>query len=312
MALPVTTTGYGFLKKLQLDNVEPAKHSDHFVAPNEYFPQDAKNILKHAPEGAYIGVGGDRLKIGAALCPNTSHIFQLDHNEMVNRFNNITDSLLNIAFNMDENFILRTATDPLNWKLIAGKRKARSEIIEVLGGDHIELFWPSVMNHFSSNPIHWSLKVPYLSKNYFFKNANYLRHEEQFSKIQAIAKANRTGNILVNLTDTKNVRKIVQYLKRRNIKLGVLDLSNFPTSYGIEKGPDITLKVLQEFLPIAQPNSIFLATTSCTQARWCYFGFTFDYIFSKTSAENRGKIIFDRFEKGVTPNKLCVKHLIQN
>lgn len=94
---------------------------------------------------------------------------------------------------------------------------------------------------------------------YAFKDANYLWYPEQYEKLAKMAREGRIESQVVNIKDTQRTAEIVESVKKKNLKLAVLDLSNaYTPGYA---GEDASEVFAREFSKVSTDDSIFLITS---------------------------------------------------
>lgn len=143
----------------------------NFVAPNEEFPDDAKALLRRAPEGIYLSVGTERAFMGFAMADRASHLMIVDADPKVIRFANINIALLAMSESLDEYRALRFAESHKIWSKKIKDLNLPKEAFSNMDAEGFE-FWSENINREAFNSFHSTeddANGPFAESNYLFK-----------------------------------------------------------------------------------------------------------------------------------------------
>ena len=209
------------LQKLNERNVR----NGLYIRPNEKMPQRAKNILAHAPKGAYVSVGTERSIFGAIQSPNVTHLIFLDRTPAVCAFNNMNMVLMKLSKGHLEDYrYLRQKASLEEWKQHIDKNPALLSEIEkkfVTSEDMFEI-WQFAIR--SGDPVINFENPP--RKNFFTEGTHYLYDDQAFQKIYHLVSNNRVDVVLIDLTEQDKMAELAKAMKEQGLHTSVLDISN--------------------------------------------------------------------------------------
>ncbi|MDE2237691.1 MAG: hypothetical protein KGK30_07360, partial [Elusimicrobia bacterium] len=248
------------------------------VHPNELNPERALPLLQKAPAGLYAGVGSERVWIGAALAPRTTHVIFIDRNPTIVRYNRTNGALFQLAETLEEYKQLRLNASWNEWNSLLQSRgeSLPAETREVLASRSNYLEWREIQE---ANPLSFYSET-------MFAGSNYLKVPPLFSRLQRLAKRQRIRSVELDLEDRKAVAALAQALKKTNVPLGVLDLSNIPYGY---MGGNGMLQLLRSFSTIATEDSL-LMSTQMLGPDWFYSGLRFGDMTSRGLEKGEGAL----------------------
>ena len=288
--LPYTEGRYGV-------NTAPPREIGKFVTPNEWHPEEMRELMRGAPDGAYISVGTERGFIGAALTPNATHLVLADYDPKVVAYNKINIALLTLAKDRKHYVSLRKTESYQEWK------KAGVKLTE----DDFK-FWRSYQT--TLNPdVSYRFKYDFeaMELDEYFIGSNYLKDDKLFAKLKRMAREKKMDAVLLDLTNEDGVRALVQDLKTQNISLSVLDISNaWVHLYSLNESID---KMMDVFSALAKPTSRLLTSHGFSVPHWLYAGFTFRFYRKLKSKEMDFKIVlnsmFDKIYQALLPHDIA-------
>lgn len=241
------TTGYMYGQRVNFDQ---------FIAPNEENPARILPFLKEIPPGAYISIGTERSFMSASMLSPINLLVILDVSEAATVFSRINVLLLKIADSRSDYVYLRFRASLSDWNLSATKAKLTEDEKALLSVAHYN-WWKSEVREntnfstFNRNP-RWRLGF-----NAPFKNANYLFYEENFRRIQALAKANRIWIYNMNVEDISKLNTVLKEISAIGLTVSVWDESNASAYFKSNSSED---SIVEALLPFTQPTSVHLST----------------------------------------------------
>jgi hypothetical protein len=207
---------------------DKVKNKFGFLAPNELFPKDSKPLLDNIPtKGIYIGVGTDRT---LAHTYDASEIIQIDNTPIVVLFNIFNTELIKSCNNRKTYLELR--------KKILNHNNNYPNIDEVINDIITKTSLKSVFNQEKIKEFIKNFRETASlgdNKNIFSKihtideenihgyNTTYLHNNNEFDRIQNLARNCKIKSYLADLSTKEALKPIIDSLNNNTI---VIDISN--------------------------------------------------------------------------------------
>jgi hypothetical protein len=237
-------------------HIEPA---GEYIAPNETLPIYAEKILKHAPQGVYVAVGGaDRGLMSILLSTRSTHLLLADYNPRIVRFNRILVALLKVSENREDFHYLRMRSTHRVWK----ERVKKYESLDLESRRLLMSlpFFDWFRNAHRSGDFHDFLVGPGKGKynRQAFAGINYLYSEPLFAKARLMAREDRIQSILLNLGDFEAVSRALAGVRQAGLCISVLDLSN--AWQAVYLGTEKLRTIIDQFSGYMRTSSLLLLT----------------------------------------------------
>lgn len=244
-----------------------------YVHPNELDPIRAKEIWQAvAPGGVHLSVGSERSFVAAGLIRGVDTLLLTDIDPEVVQYNRVNALLLKLSTDREDYVALRTA------KLSEWKRRANSADISPAETDLLlrgHRFWSSLYKEL--NPLLAPLLDRSSSHGKTFQEANYLRYEAQFNRIQELAKRNAIWTLHINLFDSSNTKTLSGFLASKRKSIHSLDVSNAWT-YRVASD----LRFVKNFSEASTPDTLVVLTrpsiNELLHSVWDYAGLQWRYL----------------------------------
>jgi hypothetical protein len=263
------------------------------ASPNEWNPQDAKEIWAQSQQGGvYVAVGSERAFIGAAQS-NADQLLMVDMDLGVVLFNETNRALIAVAKNREDYLHLRLHSTQAEWIDRANASGLPENLTVALRNpDHFNSWLEGPRNiynrHFKRFQSRPTADSPYKS---LFKGVNYLWDDAAFAKLSKMARENKIKIIQAELDKEDGVAKLKQSMSEMNSPICVFDMSNAWHKQYIEY--DHLIRLFRMLEANGTPRSLLLLTnypskkTTESYAKelgafpsvWDYYGYTFDNIF---------------------------------
>lgn len=261
-----------------------AMDSGVYIRPNEGMPQRAKGILEQAPEGVYMAVGTERGIFGAIQSPKVTHLLMVDANPHICAFNNINFALIKMSKGNRELYRhLRQKASFAEWSKLAIETDALTPYergfvtsLDLYGflkkNLRVSENAPSDIMSFEREP----------GLHHFPREVHYIFDDEAFKKIYHLVSENKVESILLDLADQKSLKLLGQAMKKKNLSLSVLDISNaWSGIYLGEEGLKALVNNTKAFFNLSK-QSFILATSLFFKG-------------PKFAGENEGGNLFSRY-----------------
>jgi hypothetical protein len=221
-----------------------------FVVPNEDQPKNLLPFLKGLPSGAYLSVGTERSFIAAGLTEGLTDLIVTDIDPKVILYVYINTVLLKAAEDRQQYLKMRQA------KTIGELTGLSSRVLD---SDNKNLFvktwlwWARVQDHSGMRALY---ETPSSSPEGKFQNANYLFYEDQFQRVQLLAKEEKIQTFLVDLGEREVMIQLKKWLDKKDIKISAIDLSN-AWSYMVSEKMYESLSIIGD---ASSPGAIVIGT----------------------------------------------------
>jgi hypothetical protein len=220
----------------------------HFLFPNELMTTELNSALKDSAEGVYVSVGTDRSFNNASVSKAT-HLLVLDYDDCVIEFNVINTWLLDIAKDRNDYLHLRLKADFETWKKRYDEKTPALRFMNAYNGNEVSLrtlyrFWEKELRQKGKGMVAVLFEafhaVPAATRTVNVEedrdsiyhvntlNANYLHYDNQFKKIQEMARAGKIEHHQQDITQMgpPGIKTFVQAIEKAQLKISVLDESN--------------------------------------------------------------------------------------
>jgi hypothetical protein len=212
-----------------------------FYSPNEYGPQFVAPLMAGAPQGVYITVGTERAFTVAAVTPEISHLLIADADPNITMFNQVNIALLKISpnqkfyreFRKNPTLVVwnqireayRMGNDPDADFFTAEKfewwmKNSTAQTLESYDSDN----WDRFYNYKKSSLTF--RKEGAVQSAMAFGESQYLENAKAYKKISTMAKEGRIQAVTANLTDSGFLYQVNSELKKNNLKIAGIDISN--------------------------------------------------------------------------------------
>jgi len=224
-----------------------------------------KPMIESAPAGLYLTVGGERGFKAASMMPQITAVYLLDVSDTIIKFNLINRELLK-APSRKEYLNLRWQASFKGWKKYKNIQLSPEDFQwwqqTVRNIQDMPYALPEYLNRYQKSPACTDKDVPdkerqvNLANILNFKAGSYLFDDQLYQRIHKLAINDKIWVSKINLANSAELKKLLKYLKDKDLKIGVLDLNNlFFETY---LNQYVYFKVVQEFLPYGFQTSILL------------------------------------------------------
>ncbi len=208
----------------------------------------AKSLIEKAPAGLYLSVGGERSFRGASMS-NATGLVIMDYSRPVLQFARINRELLK-ADDLQQYLHLRFDATYKEWKKFQKNSKKQTSLTQQ-DYDAWKKFHKSTVGFNLITKLKKGKNVRYEDKEYLvsdldFTTGNYLFDSDLFLRLHHLAVEEKVHLLWINLTEEKNVNRLIATLKDSEEKIGVLDLNNLNIDFYM--GFASYMKLVRRFL----------------------------------------------------------------
>lgn len=208
-----------------------------YMYPNEGNPKELIHAYSRRAPNLYMGVGSERIFIGAALTKALRAIF-LDNDPEVTLFNRVNIALLAVCNDMDDCLELRLLSGLEIWKSRAKNYDKNnpdigllSRYVSYLHDSEVFAWWndnvrsKKIIN--AGKPGTNELLVAMHENNKkYFEEANYLYDKNLFAHVHQLAKSGNMVALHMNLAGKKSFAMLLKQLRDLGIDVDLFDISN--------------------------------------------------------------------------------------
>jgi len=208
-----------------------------YMYPNEGNPKELIHAYSQRAPNIYMGVGSERIFIGAALTKALRAIF-LDNDPEATLFNRVNIALLAVCNDMDDCLDLRLSSDFKAWKYRAEVYNKHnpdmgllSRYVSYLLNSEVFAWWKDnvrskkIINAGKPGTNELLVAMHENSKKYF-EEANYLYDKNLFAHVQQLAKSGNMVALHMDLAGKKSLPMLLEQLRDLGIDVDLFDISN--------------------------------------------------------------------------------------
>ena len=194
-----------------------------FIAPNELFPCDTREIFGNVPEnGIYVGVGTDRT---LAHTYNASKIIQIDMNPIVVLFNIFNTEMIKSCPDRQKYLDIRKKIlSDYDVNMLINDIQSETSLHDSFNNTRLEQFINAFrdINKSNNKDIFTIIHTPSHDENIHGFNNSYLHNDDEFIRIKNLAVTGQIKSYQANLANKKELEQCLS----DHETISVLDISN--------------------------------------------------------------------------------------